>query len=253
MATAAAASEQQFLEQTPWANPNHPIHKLGRQTTNHSPLLPPEISTPAANSKITDFTPVTQASTSASTIPEYPSAQHSSIFDTPRDTSVLHHSTQKLEHPPDHMNNNGNGNSNSNSNSTIPLPTRSESISPTTTRRAIDSLLNAHHEQQQQQQQTKPNNTTATKDHYPPNHTNLNENNNTNPPSFPQFSSPLQARAALLGDLNRTASVQPSSHTGHDGVRVGARSPFLQSQGRNQGQTQGKGVSGPGMGRFGFK
>jgi len=51
-------------------------------------------------------------------------------------------------------------------------------------------------------------------------------------------SSPLQARAALLTSLNRTASVQPGDNMG----REGTRSPFRQGL-----------LSGAGMGRFGFR
>lgn len=288
IATAAAASEQQFLEQTPWANPNHPIHKLGR------PLLPPDATTPAPYSKMADFTPVTQASTSASTIPEYPSAQHSSIFDTPRDAATVQHS-QKSEQVPDYMNS---LTGKSNGHSTIPPSPRSESVSPTTTRRTIDSLLNAHQDHQQQQNKTH----TATSRDQPSTNARANTNSDTNihananqhalastatiennhPTTFPQFSSPLQARAALLADLNRTASVQPQpqsqpqsrvyphvhSQPGQEGVRKSSQSPFpstsisILTQNQNQHQTQDSrngnrdgnpAITGPGMARFGFK
>ncbi len=79
------AAEEQFLEQTPWANPQHPVHqhqhigRLSRQVSD-------QIQTADAN-----FTPATQKSmvdpnipvSSASTIAELLSAQASSALATP--------------------------------------------------------------------------------------------------------------------------------------------------------------------------
>ncbi|KAK7900950.1 hypothetical protein LTR67_003235 [Exophiala xenobiotica] len=81
-------AEEQFLEQTPWANPQHPIHRLSRQNSNRSPLN--EFLTPANQQRTTDgLAPVGSASTIAD-----PSAQISSAINTPHDGQS---STTKLE------------------------------------------------------------------------------------------------------------------------------------------------------------
>ncbi|KAL6244491.1 hypothetical protein RBB50_008733 [Rhinocladiella similis] len=76
----APQAEEQFLEQTPWANPQHPIHRLSRQNSNRSPLN--EFLTPAHQQQRT--TEATQPHGSASTIAD-PSAQISSAINTPND------------------------------------------------------------------------------------------------------------------------------------------------------------------------
>lgn len=73
----APAAEEQFLEQTPWANPQHPIHRLG---ISRQGSLTESYNTPMNQQRIN----TTQAG-SASTIPENPSAQASSALNTPHD------------------------------------------------------------------------------------------------------------------------------------------------------------------------
>ncbi|KIW19960.1 hypothetical protein PV08_00535 [Exophiala spinifera] len=75
----APQAEEQFLEQTPWANPQHPIHRLSRQNSNRSPMN--EFLTPAHQQRTTE---ATQPHGSASTIAD-PSAQISSAINTPHD------------------------------------------------------------------------------------------------------------------------------------------------------------------------
>ncbi|OAG39392.1 hypothetical protein AYO21_06408 [Fonsecaea monophora] len=76
-------AEEQFLEQTPWANPQHPIHRLSRQNSNRSPMS--EFLTPANQQRNT--TDVLQPpSGSASTIVDpSASAPVSSAMNTPHD------------------------------------------------------------------------------------------------------------------------------------------------------------------------
>ncbi|KAJ9657527.1 hypothetical protein H2198_004288 [Neophaeococcomyces mojaviensis] len=212
-AAAAAASvnttsEQQFLEQTPWANPNHPVHRLGRRNASRSPL--PDgtsstygTSTPANQQKRADYTP--QAIGSASTIVENPSAQPTSAFNTPHDSAVKQE--PQLNGLPT---TNGFGSANI---------SRNNSVSPTETRRTINSMLQAGNAAAAQSSEYHQPMTTA-------GDSTLFAGVN---------SSPLQARAALLTGLNRTASVQPAD-------RENTRSPFRQGL-----------VSGGGMGRFGFR
>jgi len=217
-AAAAAASvnttsEQQFLEHTPWANPNHPIHRLGRQTANRSPLTDGasstiyNTSTPANQRKRAEYTP--QAIGSASTIIENPSAQPSSAINTPHDSAIK-------QEP-----------------QTNGLPTtsglgasvsRQNSISPTETRRTINSMLQASTAAAAASEQNLLATTSGEGGGGSVSHLFGGVN-----------SSPLQARAALLTSLNRTASVQPAD-------RENTRSPFRQGL-----------VSGGGMGRFGFR
>ncbi|KIW56133.1 hypothetical protein PV05_04815 [Exophiala xenobiotica] len=84
----APQAEEQFLEQTPWANPQHPIHRLSRQNSNRSPLN--EFLTPANQQRTTDgLAPVGSASTIADS-----SAQISSAINTPHDGQS---STTKME------------------------------------------------------------------------------------------------------------------------------------------------------------
>jgi hypothetical protein len=75
-------AEEQFLEQTPWANPQHPIHRLSRQNSNRSPPAH-EFLTPANQQRTTE---TLQPAGSASTIVD-PSAQASSALNTPHDPS----------------------------------------------------------------------------------------------------------------------------------------------------------------------
>jgi len=79
----APAAEEQFLEQNPWANAQHPVHKLGmsRQNSNRSPLDDSMV-TPANRQRLADNShPIG----SASTILENPSAPVSSAMNTPHD------------------------------------------------------------------------------------------------------------------------------------------------------------------------
>ncbi|KIV89797.1 hypothetical protein PV10_07172 [Exophiala mesophila] len=88
----APQAEEQFLEQTPWANPQHPIHRLAsqRQSSNRSPFNTDVFVTPANQQRTTDNL---QTQGSASTIPD-PSAQLSSLANTPQEGIS---STTKLE------------------------------------------------------------------------------------------------------------------------------------------------------------
>ena len=84
------AAEEAFLEQTPWANPQHPIHQQQAQhqfSQQHRPqgraFEPPQISsfaTPAAQKRVVD---INAPNGSASTIPENVSAANSSANNTP--------------------------------------------------------------------------------------------------------------------------------------------------------------------------
>ncbi|KAJ5082041.1 hypothetical protein N7532_011084 [Penicillium argentinense] len=87
----AAAAEEAFLEHTPWANPQHPIHQQQAQQhqyTQHQrpqgrPFEAPQASsfaTPAAQKRVVD---VNAPNGSASTIPENASAANSSANNTP--------------------------------------------------------------------------------------------------------------------------------------------------------------------------
>lgn len=192
-AAANASSEQQFIESTPWANPNHPIHRLGRQNTTKSPFAADHTyaaaSTPA-NQRRNEYTP--QPVGSASTIVENPSAQQTPGTD-------LQSSALKQE-PGQQING-------------FPPTTNGDtgSTSPTDTRRNLNNILQAG-----------------------------NAIHSTSTGGDAAFvgvnSSPLQAKASLLSNLNRTTSAA--------GMRESTRSPFRQDL-----LTSGNG----GMGRFGFR
>jgi hypothetical protein len=109
----APAAEEQFLEKNPWANAQHPIHRLGisRQNSNRSPINDTTYLTPAHQPRLSDKATVVG---SASTIAEYPSSQQA----TPRDSSV------KVEHA---------------MSSSYTLNGRQNSASPLDTRRNITS------------------------------------------------------------------------------------------------------------------
>lgn len=79
------AAEEQFLEQNPWANPQHPVHqqqhigRLSRQVSDQTQIAEANI-TPATQQSSAD---IHRPSGSASTIPEQFSAQASSTLATP--------------------------------------------------------------------------------------------------------------------------------------------------------------------------
>ncbi|MCJ1419778.1 hypothetical protein MMC32_006134 [Xylographa parallela] len=78
------AAEEQFLEQTPWANPHHPLHHqllsaAQRQNSFHARPLSP-FTTPAPPRRVIDTSVING---SASTIAALPSAQNSSVAPTP--------------------------------------------------------------------------------------------------------------------------------------------------------------------------
>ncbi|KAJ5799953.1 uncharacterized protein N7518_002021 [Penicillium psychrosexuale] len=84
-----SAAEEAFLEQTPWANPQHPIHQQQQQQHSQPPRLqgrtfehPQQSSyaTPAAQKRVVD---INAPNGSASTIPENASAANSSANNTP--------------------------------------------------------------------------------------------------------------------------------------------------------------------------
>lgn len=82
------AAEEQFLEQTPWANPQHPIHqhrmaRLSRQASDPTQLDEAAI-TPATQKGLID---PNRSAPSSSTLPERQSAQGSSAWVTPHSNS----------------------------------------------------------------------------------------------------------------------------------------------------------------------
>ncbi|KAJ5286842.1 hypothetical protein N7478_002528 [Penicillium angulare] len=106
------AAEEAFLEQTPWANPQHPIHQQQPQhqySQHHRPQAqanPYEVpqsssyATPAAQRRVVD---INAPNGSASTIPENASAANSSANNTPYGTEQdPRHQTQTSFHNPDY-------------------------------------------------------------------------------------------------------------------------------------------------------
>ncbi|KAJ6043500.1 hypothetical protein N7460_004855 [Penicillium canescens] len=104
------AAEEAFLEQTPWANPQHPIHQ--QQQHQHHPQQhrppgrtfehpqPSSYTTPAAQKRVVD---VNAPNGSASTIPENASAANSSANNTPYGIEQdLRHQTQGPFRNPDY-------------------------------------------------------------------------------------------------------------------------------------------------------
>lgn len=79
----APAAEEQFLEKNPWANAQHPMHRLGisRHNSNRSPLHESTYLTPSNQERLGDKPGVVG---SASTVAEYPSSQ----LNTPHDNST---------------------------------------------------------------------------------------------------------------------------------------------------------------------
>ena len=73
------ADEQRFLEQTPWANPQHPAHTLSHKHSIFSRPQSPTI-TPIAQRRVIDSSALQE---SGSTIPEAQSGPASSIAHTP--------------------------------------------------------------------------------------------------------------------------------------------------------------------------
>ena len=84
LSDANAAAEEQFLEQTPWANPQHPVHQhiLSRQSRQSSTQsnFSHNYSTPAAPKKTVD---IHASNGSASTFADNPSAPTSSVLNMP--------------------------------------------------------------------------------------------------------------------------------------------------------------------------
>lgn len=76
------AAEEAFLEQTPWANPQHPVHQqpMPQRPQSQAFERPPIFTTPAAQKHAVD---VHAPNGSASTIPENASAANSSTNNTP--------------------------------------------------------------------------------------------------------------------------------------------------------------------------
>lgn len=75
-------ADEHFLEQNPWANPQHPSHhqqlQLHQQVSGLSRTATPS-STPAAQRRVVDLT---EPQGSASTIPDYPSGPNSAMAAT---------------------------------------------------------------------------------------------------------------------------------------------------------------------------
>lgn len=87
-----SAAEEQFLEQTPWANPQHPVHsRLNKNLAGQQ--NPDSIYATPANQKTTMDSNTTHGS--ASTIPENLSAQASSALNTPHDQEHYHGSADR--------------------------------------------------------------------------------------------------------------------------------------------------------------
>lgn len=142
-AASTSTSEQQFLEQTPWANPNHPIHRLGRHAAR-SPL--PETmmystATPAAQQKPAQYTPAPHGSGSASTIVENPTPQ------TDLASSAIKNEYGTTQHT--------NGISAANNRD------GTMEVSPTETRRTINNMVMAGNSVQAQQTSSGAENTYA--------------------------------------------------------------------------------------------
>ncbi|KAJ9615727.1 hypothetical protein H2200_001804 [Cladophialophora chaetospira] len=74
-------AEEQFLEQTPWANPQHPIHRLSRQNSNRSPLN--EFLTPANQQRSTTDGLQPPGGSASTIVDPSVSAQASSAINTP--------------------------------------------------------------------------------------------------------------------------------------------------------------------------
>ncbi|WEW58474.1 hypothetical protein PRK78_003942 [Emydomyces testavorans] len=87
VAATRQAAEEKFLEQTPWANPQHPVHgqfrhQMQQDRISDSQGYPNLFSTPAGQQRVVDLSALNG---SASTIPEHPSAPNSTAADTPYD------------------------------------------------------------------------------------------------------------------------------------------------------------------------
>ena len=98
------AAEEQFLEQNAWANPQHPVHRfnLNRQLSGQSSPPPAEQVTPAQPPMAT--LPVG----SASTIVENPSAQASSMANTPYEDKIEpRNGIASTSHPTTYRNDSG--------------------------------------------------------------------------------------------------------------------------------------------------
>lgn len=174
-AAANASSEQQFIESTPWANPNHPIHRLGRQSANSSPFGMSQnySTTPAPQTRRTEYTP---APVSGSTIVDP---------NNPTPGTDLHSSVVKHEPM---------------TNGDVDGEYSSRNVSPTETRRTISNMLQAG---------------SAAAAAYATSSQNETDRDKNGLPDWMQVgnSSPLQARASLLSSLNRTASAMGRDST----------------------------------------
>ena len=73
------AAEERFLEQTPWANPQHPSHHLQRQASGLSRTISP-LTTPVATKRSTD---IGEQQGSSSSMAEIPSGNISATARTP--------------------------------------------------------------------------------------------------------------------------------------------------------------------------
>lgn len=91
------AAEEAFLEQTPWANPQHPIHQQQMQVPQTQAFeRAPPFTTPAAQKRMVD---INAPNGSASTIPENASAANSSTNNTPYGTEQETHSHNHRQPP----------------------------------------------------------------------------------------------------------------------------------------------------------
>ncbi|KAI2791497.1 hypothetical protein POX_c04358 [Penicillium oxalicum] len=94
------AAEEAFLEQTPWANPQHPIHQQQPQHiySQHHRAPVSSFATPAAQKRVVD---INAPNGSASTIPENMSAANSSANNTPYgiEQDPRHHAQGPFRNP----------------------------------------------------------------------------------------------------------------------------------------------------------
>jgi hypothetical protein len=131
------AAEEQFLEQTPWANPQHPVHQYHGHANrpasvqSRRPQVP--VSTPVGPKAHIDSS---AGAGSASTIPEKSSAPASSALNTPYGTDAIRPLAdgRATEDTPDVPQDSAN--------QPVGQDTRSESASPSEARKS--TLLNSN-------------------------------------------------------------------------------------------------------------
>ena len=99
LAKTSTSAEEQFLEQTPWANPRHPVHNRFNRQISDQQSSGTIFATPANQKSAIDSN---AANGSASTIPENLSAQASSALNTPHDHEVTYKSSEGIPSRAEH-------------------------------------------------------------------------------------------------------------------------------------------------------